>query len=328
MSTESHKTVQGTLTVLASRSLLVDLRVGERRRGQKGVEVMLVDPSGTRTCFVADRDLRGTAPECSVLSSRTEQEAHAGNAPDVLLEDIQRRCDPGTAHQTADVPGGYGSLSSLATFVQVVVQLTLHTDAAKCVLMANDPQADIELLLPATGPPKLRMRVSRQDASAEIATHRISEDGGEEWTKKVLKIPDINGAPCILPAECEALGANEQAAVDELERFLSLCRFLESPAAPPPNSSCTASSFPQIHISRRPPKFATSVECDLASVEGIHSSVTWCEEASSETRFRAGVGWCLRQKSKYKIMFFDGAVLEVDVDQECAKLTVGGQTTK
>jgi polo-like kinase 4 len=41
-----HKTIHGQLTILPSRSLLVDFREGERRRGKKGDEVFVVDPSG------------------------------------------------------------------------------------------------------------------------------------------------------------------------------------------------------------------------------------------------------------------------------------------
>lgn len=43
---ETHKVVQGQLVVLPSRSLLVDFREGERRKGKKGVEVLLIAQDG------------------------------------------------------------------------------------------------------------------------------------------------------------------------------------------------------------------------------------------------------------------------------------------
>jgi polo-like kinase 4 len=43
---QTHKTTHGQVTILPSRSLLVDFREGERRRGSKGDEVLVVDPSG------------------------------------------------------------------------------------------------------------------------------------------------------------------------------------------------------------------------------------------------------------------------------------------
>ena len=43
---QTHKVSNGSLTVLPSRSLLVDFREGERRKGRKGHEVMLISPDG------------------------------------------------------------------------------------------------------------------------------------------------------------------------------------------------------------------------------------------------------------------------------------------
>jgi polo-like kinase 4 len=96
---------------------------------------------------------------------------------------------------------------------------------------------------------------------------------------------------------------------------------------------------------------------DIASIEGQYPSVTgktgilptWCREDGndvdlttpdhhfirSQTKYIPSVGWCIRQSSRvsqggrYKIMFFDGATLEIDVDEDWAELTSpGGETTR
>jgi len=48
---QTQKTVHGQITILPSRSLLVDFREGERRRGKGGDEVLVIDPSGLEVSF-------------------------------------------------------------------------------------------------------------------------------------------------------------------------------------------------------------------------------------------------------------------------------------
>jgi hypothetical protein len=43
---KTHKLAHGQLVILPSRSVLVDFREGERRKGRKGDEVMVVSPNG------------------------------------------------------------------------------------------------------------------------------------------------------------------------------------------------------------------------------------------------------------------------------------------
>ena len=47
--------------------------------------------------------------------------------------------------------------------------------------------------------------------------------------------------------------------------------------------------------------------------------------AALQTRFMPGVGWCVRHApggGRYRIMFLDGAALEVDVDAECIEYAI------
>lgn len=46
LSPQTQKTLKGQIVVLPSKSLLVDLREGERRKGGKGKEVLLISPDG------------------------------------------------------------------------------------------------------------------------------------------------------------------------------------------------------------------------------------------------------------------------------------------
>ena len=46
LSPKTHKLAHGQLVILPSRSVLVDFREGERKKGRKGDEVMVVSPVG------------------------------------------------------------------------------------------------------------------------------------------------------------------------------------------------------------------------------------------------------------------------------------------
>lgn len=56
---KTHKLAGGQLAILPSRSVLVDFREGERRKGRKGEEVMVVSPNGDQVSLLllASRNL-------------------------------------------------------------------------------------------------------------------------------------------------------------------------------------------------------------------------------------------------------------------------------
>jgi hypothetical protein len=56
---KTHKLAGGQLAILPSRSVLVDFREGERRKGRKGEEVMVVSPNGDQASlfFLASRNV-------------------------------------------------------------------------------------------------------------------------------------------------------------------------------------------------------------------------------------------------------------------------------
>lgn len=56
LSPKTHKLAHGQLVILPSRSVLVDFREGERRKGKKGEEVMVVSPLGDQVkSYLCDR---------------------------------------------------------------------------------------------------------------------------------------------------------------------------------------------------------------------------------------------------------------------------------
>jgi hypothetical protein len=59
---KTHKLAGGQLAILPSRSVLVDFREGERRKGKKGEEVMVVSPNGDQVSLIllASRNLTMT----------------------------------------------------------------------------------------------------------------------------------------------------------------------------------------------------------------------------------------------------------------------------
>ncbi|KAJ7254400.1 kinase-like domain-containing protein [Mycena haematopus] len=379
---EIHKTVHGQITVLPSYSLLVDLREGERRRGQKGTEVLVINSHGTEIEVYS-------APHLSL--------------PCCLVEPTQK-------YAIEDLPSAYWKqYNDAALLVERIKQRTprliLHTPRAKCVLMANSPQGDIELLLGSPSPDgqnhgapppgdaaRMRTRLSRQTGSLEIAKH-VSGARGEEWTKKVLKA--IDEYPHICATDWDTLDATEQDSMAHLARFWRTCEALEqleredhpvsrpykssssgssksqtsrteSPNTPLPASFSSTRTLPLMNVTLppRPPKLASRktaqrppspsiADVANASTEGQYPSVTgktgilptWCRDDNddselttakhhfihSKTKYIPTVGWCIRQSSRvsqggrYKIMFFDGTTLEIDVDEDWAELTSPGE---
>lgn len=56
---KTHKSANGQITILPSRSLLIDFRENERRRGSKGDDVLLIDSTGTMVSFRKSQKLKG-----------------------------------------------------------------------------------------------------------------------------------------------------------------------------------------------------------------------------------------------------------------------------
>ncbi|KAF7291587.1 Protein kinase domain-containing protein [Mycena chlorophos] len=394
---ESHKTVHGHITVLPSRSLLVDFREAERRRGQKGNEVLVIDPHGLKVEIYAAPHL--SVPCClaepikrfKLLELPTTYWRQYNDAA-LLVERIKQR----TPKARNIIPRGAVS--------EYLLKLILYLGSAQCTLMANSAPADIELLAGSSTQPsprrltdiesypqtaRLRIRLSRQQSSIELAKHVTSSRGeSEEWTKRVFRTTKDESA-CVSATDWESLDDEEQSAMESLNQFWRLkiwaafsvnaCHWASAhqlaaqsswsvgtatttfdvpdPAAFSSSQhiiddiySRSASAFAFQHSRRATTDEVpdTSPSATQQSRTRRHPSVigktgympTWCKNDDDDagpmpqTRFIPSVGWCIRQGSRvtqggrYKIMFVDGAVLEIDVDEEWAELTEQDGTMK
>ncbi|KAF9049660.1 hypothetical protein BDZ89DRAFT_1126603 [Hymenopellis radicata] len=391
----SHKTVQGHVTVLPSRSLLVDFREGERRRGNPGDHVFIVSPDG--------------------LNIKVYSAPHL-NTPCCLVEHVSE-------YDIASLPTAYwkqynDAIELIDRIKQRTPKLVLHEDKVKYTLMANEPLADVEILALSTLGSherddnsecvRMRVRVSRQRRMIEIA-HYKTDTRGREWKKKT--IPTSSDFRVPFP-DLEELDEDDRAVLNLLPGFFSLCdvyeRMSQSQSTlattrpetcsttndtirPPPvtetsklnrhssfvsqinlvsssvtnrattptpeeevlppaklsttNSSCLSYPLSRIigkeNLQYTPASnsLSTSILTNRATFEATpswtrNSDSTTIHTANVSTRFIPATGWCIRQCSRvsqggrYKIMFLDGAALDVDVDEDWVELRdrTGGVT--
>jgi polo-like kinase 4 len=279
----------------------------------------------------------------------------------------------------------------------------MYKSEVKCTLMANDPQANIELLFQSCShqkdgdagsdiqKPCMRMRLSRQNHSLEIARH-ISGARGGEWTKKTLvatREPRVVGE-----AEWKELDVTEKDGLKCLSEFLEVSEAVEllekggsarrplPPIVTPsvigfrhapsdkqypigdeilPSSSAPPiqKTLPTVNITSRPPKLdpATGKHGACNNLPRVvnestgtgrqrlgrsfqSGTVQWRQEehsisAAIQTRFVPSVGWCIRygssvsQGGRYRMLFLDGVIVDVDVDEEWVEFRSGeGDVTR
>jgi hypothetical protein len=122
LSPKTHKLAHGQLVILPSRSILVDFREGERKKGRKGDEVMVVSPIG-------DQIFLYSAPHLST--------------PCCLVEPI-------AAYWLNELPADWYRLYEQAKKViehikRNVPKFVMYEGTFICTLMANEPQADVEI---------------------------------------------------------------------------------------------------------------------------------------------------------------------------------------
>lgn len=199
----------------------------------------------------------------------------------------------------------------------------------------------------------MRIRLMRKRQLLEISRHvgqpnrsKVTVGGdaqGGEWRKKIIVIPggDLSVVERgTLEAE-EVRGLTRAIAFtsicDSIERraLLSRSRDTESSSSPTPTTIIDSSWAPNetsveptsessnalSHL-EVPPRLLrfSSLEREVKQ----HSQSLSADYEGFDTRFIPSVGWCVRYGSsggagRYKMMFFDGAILEVDVDGECVE---------
>ncbi|OJT06997.1 Serine/threonine-protein kinase PLK4, partial [Trametes pubescens] len=206
---QTHKVSRGQLVVLPSRSLLVDFREGERRKGGKGREVMVISADGD-TIEVYDAPHLST-PCCLAEATAAYSLAHLPQTYMKQYNDAARLVD----QLKARIP-----------------KLVHYADEAKCTLMANRPLGDIEIVIPAEEDKKnpqqkaIRLWLHQKKCTLEISRYSgkpVGSNGRKdfgEWTKKVVALdPGF-----VFAAEDEvALDDLERLAMRHLSEFLRIC---------------------------------------------------------------------------------------------------------
>ena len=249
LNARAHKTVHGLITILPSRSLLVDFRECQRRNGEKGDQVLLIDPDGGKV----SRSLDGRPVTNHSLQVKVYDAPHL-SSPCCLAE-------PNAEYDIAELPSSYWKVyNDAAVLVDRIKQrtpkvsdmlllpsfpsnhlpkLVLYEAEMKCTLMANGPKGDIEILFlcpsnsaflcergnkPAGSKnqdnPRMRIRLFRQSRSIEIA-RSISGTQGKEWINRTLY---TSGDGCSVAAgDWERLEDDERKGIQETVRFVRLC---------------------------------------------------------------------------------------------------------
>ncbi|KAI0300219.1 hypothetical protein BC826DRAFT_992064 [Russula brevipes] len=373
----THKLACGQLAILPSRSVLVDFREGERRKGKKGDEVMVVSPNGDQIHLFS-------APHLST--------------PCCLAEPI-------ATHKLNEVPADRYKLYEQAKKViehikRNVPKIVMYEGTFVCTLMANEPRADIEIrtnprlttaTISASTTATTRIRFSRRLRTMQIFSSAPS------LSKKTMfctarGIPTEAGDWALLSKnekECQAALLDFLRTVEAVEGLSrgdgseplfaisterpsehsakwEAAQFAPS-AIPPPRGEGDAhrqvtslpipAAAPALPLpspspsTTAPPPFGRSTDVTVSprprfpSALPRASSDTFRRASSTavgdappagggdpqlgaraemkmprsrlQTRFMPGVGWCVRSGgARYRIMFTDGVVLEVDVEEE------------
>ncbi|KAI0030433.1 hypothetical protein K488DRAFT_72197 [Vararia minispora EC-137] len=375
---KTHKTTSGQLVILPSHATLVDFREGERRKGEKGDEVIVVSSDGLMIQIFS-------APHLST--------------PCCLAE-------PHVTYTLDALPSSYYKLYEQARKIidrvkRRIPRLVMYEVDSTCTLMINGPQADIQVSLDARAgagsTPAVRVRLSRKLLNVEISTATGTHANGGEWSRKVLFWHGRDEG--IGPGELRRLDTRQRHAIQVLRNFLFLVEHIEglhdpqgSSAGPivmdnrknlagigckrtashttpksiehvidcpvtckrgavafPPNCKTRsavfeASSVPSIAeltVSPRPrlglgapPVQPTPVrKVSSTAVDSRPQSAITQESggpkmvlspvsasvAGVDMRFLPSVGWCIRLGEgvgTYRIMFFDGAMLEIGIEDE------------
>ncbi|EIN12748.1 hypothetical protein PUNSTDRAFT_124455 [Punctularia strigosozonata HHB-11173 SS5] len=364
---QTYNVVYGQLQVLSSRSVMIDFRERERKRGNRGDEVLVVAPSGIVVKVYA--------------------------APD--LEEPCYLAEPVSVHKLDVLPSRYWRIYNDASRIleqvkQRIPKVIMYEDEIKFSLMCNGIKGDIEVLFSADSyrhpcakssegfvtakEPRsakgkdvaMRIRVSRSLSSVEIVrlvpSSRDQKLEGE-WKKKTLLLVSGSTVPT---SEWANLDKVEARGLRKAISFMSVCEAVESVQAAADQSTaenlglqleaCGPSAARRRGHTKVPTLPSTSRTLSGSKPSNVlgreapvrrNTSSEHCKfdesltmtppHATLSSRFIPGVGWCIRhdgegnegQGARFKIMFFDGVILDVDVDGEWVEFqSASGEVTK
>ena len=214
-------------------------------------------------------------------------------------------------------------------------------------IMRNRQLVEIsrQILAPARGRDRVMKPSSR-------GSHLREKEG--EWKKVVLVAPGGN----INAIDRTSLDEYERGGLERTEGFLAVCRTVELGlmevgelsrgaifcGSTPPSSVLACETLPvgqrddsvpeeseSVGLTRKLRRLPTASTPSMRRDKGCHGfsfdPLSLVQQAGGfETRFIPSVGWCVRYASpsgsagRYRMMFFDGKTLEVDVDEECVEM--------
>jgi polo-like kinase 4 len=208
---------------------------------------------------------------------------------------------------------------------------------------------------PDSSGPSMRIRLSRHKKSIEIARHVYGNGDHRqgEWTKKVIPF-DSDLDDKRRTGDAKSSEDEDEDGVAEAMRFLRICEVLEGldsdgsrqpsfspqlgsttqcstsklqPVSPPPDPYPSSTPAFSIQVPPRPSRHRrrstpSNMPQEPTSHRRSSPSLTNLTTTSLPTRFLPSIGWCVRypshisQGGRYRVMFLDGATLDVDVDEE------------
>lgn len=195
-----------------------------------------------------------------------------------------------------------------------------------------------------------KLEVTEQDSMVHLTRFRRTCEVLEQLEREEKDRPDADSYGSSGASKSRSRSLPENDSPDVPARIVP-ASFSSTPTLPLINVAPRPLNKPFLPLARKDHR-GPSIS-DIASIEGQHPSVigktgilpTWClsddgfdlpaEQRVAQTKYIPSVGWCIRQSScvsqggRYKIMFFDGATLEIDVDEDWAELISPlGKTTR
>lgn len=219
----------------------------------------------------------------------------------------------------------------LRQYLMRTVQMTVHKSGARCVLMSNLPQPDIEVVVNSSYPsnmdkmktdrsgPIMRIRYSRQNSSLELSEHSTGVKG-PEWKKECTPCHDLDR---FMATNNSRLSYTCREGLRLLVEFLKACDGLTRPetqriSSPPDSPTSLRQGSPldvpmslsSIRIPDKPLKYSRKVST-ASNKENFRPSSSTRHPASEDrlpkrssaaveatlpdTRYLPVIGWCIRK---------------------------------
>ncbi|KAG6918316.1 hypothetical protein DXG01_015174 [Tephrocybe rancida] len=311
MGYQTHKAVYGQITILPSHSLLADFRESQRRKGFRGDEVLLIDPDGQKLVLYlagAKYTLMANAPEGEIeilIATSTGFPEAQTDGHSLRIRFSRKNKSIEIARHVSDSRGEEWKKRSIVS----ISQPPYISTADWKIMEQNEKDAlhHLALFVKISEAVEEIMKTSPAPVASTIRHHakedKCNTEPDSDNCRPSSRAPTIlNSFPSFsfIPRPAKLSAATSSLLTPELTF----------------NSHTALSKGPHDSISK---------------AEGVFSDTkrTWREDTNMiaggrdiQTRFIPSVGWCIRyassisQGGRYRLMFFDGVALEIDVDED------------